>query len=189
MDKIRLAACLAVTGLVSMASASQAIAATFDFSYTFNSGVVAAGRLVGEIDSSDSNIVNVTGLEDFVTVDGVSTGVSFTRIDSASNYSYGTGEAPIVSFDGSILNLFFCDTGSCSAIMTFNKNVPSAYVEAGLLGGGISASIDHPMNNSWSLTAIPSTAMPSVVPLPAALPLFLAAFGGLGLVGRRRKAA
>jgi hypothetical protein len=170
--------------ILALSPVTGASAATFDFSYTFNGGSVVAGQLVGDIDTGDNNLVNVTGIEDFVTLDGVSTGVSFSFLNSASDESFGTGEAAVVSFDGTLLNMYACDTSSCNAVMVFNINVPSNLVQVGILGGGISANIDNPMNSSWTLTAVPS-----VVPLPAGGLLLLTGLGGIAALKRRKNRA
>ena len=93
-------------------------------------------------------------------------------------------------FDPGTLTLSFTayDPANIHTLVFFNFfGAPTNYVAA--VEANVSGIVDPYEGNTqnWAGTFSISSSPPGAVPLPAALPLFAAGLGALGLLGRRRK--
>jgi hypothetical protein len=135
---------------------------------------------------------------------------AITSAASAASYNYtgGMGNLHLASIDVTAADAGAHQvtiTGLNTALMLLGKLEPgvSSFEGALVLGGGVIDKIVDltvgtynlvllsllPANVDISISRVANVGNVAQVPVPAALPLLLAAVGGLGIAGRRRKAA
>lgn len=173
----------AVVGLA--AAVSGAHATIFDFTYVTgaDSGNTFAGQLDGVL-QSDGNTVVVNSILDFVMING-SAGPSLPFVESFDELrSYGTDLDPVVTIDGTFMDLIACtDSGCFAGILFSNGNSDSQ-----AFGSQFSSLTDFGLFEepffvaNWKVSA-------SQVPEPTTVALFGLGLAGLGAMRRKRLAA
>ena len=168
----------------SMAIANPANALTFNFSYTFESGDTLSGVLEGDIFEEEEDVVIVSEITSSF-FNGTSLGskevVNFfpeTEIGLAAIFAGFEPFTPVVSFSGSFMDIFACDSfvldeegfplpGDDECETGFAS---FAFEEGGFIAGEGFGEEFNP--ESWSLTHA------TAVPTPAAvLPILTGLFG------------
>ena len=164
-----IAATIAVTGV--------ADASTYRFTYLADAGTIT-GKLTGTL-QGDRNTVNVTGVTDSVTIDGVAA-PSLPFVTTGSSI-YGIPRAPTVTFDGSRLDFFACTvTEYCSDQgIGFDPDVVAFKPVLRILIGAVGPDLieEDAFAARWSLTAVPE---------PTSWAMLIAGFGAVGILARRR---
>lgn len=170
------------------ASADQ----TFDFSYTFSSGDVLNGSLLGTIDSTDTYITNISDVVAYF--DGTqllpdsSTGYLDIVAWNTTTSTYDDTITPVFSTNIALNNFAiadtdlavnFADTNYFSFINDPNYGQVAIAVNNNTLdsNGNALTATDSPASGVWSVTA---------VPVPGAMPLLLSGMGILAAASRRR---
>jgi hypothetical protein len=178
----------AAAAILLAAASTAASAATYDFSYEFDSGLFLEGVLEGTL-QGDNDTINV---EDFgtVTLNGIALpDIDPTEIASVSDFNNNALQ-PVVSLSGSVMDVFVCALG-------FNTNNNCGFANEGgffMSTGGNTTGVFAGDGNfftassafyaaNWSI-ALANTA---AIPLPATLPLGLGALALIGLVGIRQR--
>jgi hypothetical protein len=144
----------------------------------------------GGNDSADQvNLDTMFGLSDWVNLGrvegGSGTGGILTNFDSGGMLS-GTWSFASSVWAGFANIMLVLKDGNAPT------TIPNSYVGYLLVFGDFDGLWQSPFTNSNGTTQKQlshMTAYGSVIPLPAALPMFLLALGGLGFVGRRRRQA
>ncbi|NES70356.1 MAG: PEP-CTERM sorting domain-containing protein [Okeania sp. SIO2D1] len=175
-----LASAAAVAASVTLAGAAEA--ASFNFSYTLESGDVLAGMLEGDI-QADGDTVFVSAIT-MPTFNGVA-GPDLNFVESWIELLLGADGSPTVSFSGLVMDIFACDTLDCSGDPDgFAFESTGSLVGFPAYGGGESYGGVSELYNSdnWELTAknLESTPEPASV-------LGLLAFGAVGGSMLKRK--
>lgn len=189
MKKIAVAASLAL-----ILAVPQADAAIFDFSYDFSDGVnnhTVSGQMVGTL--LDANTVNVSAIQNIFFDTLTQPSMLFTSSDDVY-FGVSTTALPIVTFDGSFMDLYACDdsfgAGICNNYMIFAygnaiaglPSGPSFTYKAGFDLGNNTYEVPFNASN-WTMTE-----NTSFVPVPATLPLLGAGVAAFAWQ-RRRQAA
>jgi hypothetical protein len=174
-SKIALAASALAAGIVSTAPAE---AASFNFSYTLQSGSVLAGMLEGDL-QADNDTVFVTGIS-MPTFNGVA-GPDLPFIQSVSEF-FGLGTAaPTVSLSGAVMDIIACESASCFDGFAFEAS-GAVLGSPAYSSGSFYGAITEPYNpQNWTLTPKDTTPIPT----PALLPGLL----GMGVAALRKRKA
>jgi hypothetical protein len=161
--------------------AGSAKASVYNFSYEYSTGDILSGQFNGTISSGDSNVLEVSSVVNafFNSV----AGPSLPILLSASDFLFSSGTPPLVSFDGSVMDIVYADTLAADDGFVFLDATfapPNGAVNTGPSFGNFTPGEEFVREN-WSLTAVSET------PLPASFPLFATGLGAMGLLGWRRK--
>lgn len=167
MSKILLAA----TSFVALSSAANA--ATYILSYSDLSANQYGAVLTADLDADNNTLTSIAAVK--FTIDGVTYPASTS--DSFSNIYGSTGAPATLTLDGTGVDFLVSDdvgaSGNGFGMLTgfFGENVFISSITF----------FENFQVGNYSLTA--------AVPLPAALPLSVAALAGLGAIGARRRTA
>jgi hypothetical protein len=184
------AALAAAIGSVIGAQAAQA--ATYDFSYTDEFGVVLAGTMVGVL-QADKNTIDVTSIinPEFNGAPAVAVPVITTLADF---FSRPGPTVPEVSLDGTINNLLACTTSACFDGFFFDQAGVDGTLGPGIpeFGEGVSYRNHNQVTDGfevydatkWSIRPISASAVPE----PATWAMVLIGFAGLSYAGYGRRA-
>jgi hypothetical protein len=170
------------------ANANQA----FDFSYTFSSGDVLHGTLLGTMDSTSTYVTNITDVsawfDNTQLLPDSSTGYLDIVAWNTSTSGYDDTITPVFSTNIALNNFAIADTDmavNLAASNYFSFINDTNYGQVAIAnnnntlnsnGNALTAS-DSPAGGVWSVTA---------VPLPGAMPLLLSGLGLLAAASRRR---
>jgi len=155
-------------------------AADFNFSYTDNEGGTISGELAGTL-QGDNNTVIVSQIISN-SFDGTP-GPALTYLDSLSGLDFGTGIAPTVSLNGSVVDIVAFDASGNDAFgISTNSNVVSYFGYPIYASAGFYGNISGEPYNSANFTLTPVAQTPE--PLTTLGSLTAA---GLGVVLRRRQ--
>jgi PEP-CTERM motif len=164
-----------VVGFLSLSGPAQA--ALFNFSYTLNGGSVLSGTIDGTL-QGDNNTVVVNNI-----INPLFNGtpaLAINSVDSYFGYFNNSGESPIVSLDGSLMDLFAC-SANCRDAFIFDTTgffAPSFYNSTPSYGDGYEGYVA----DRWSLTP------QNVQSVPEPTSVFgLLGVGALGATLKRRK--
>lgn len=163
---------LAATSFVALASAANA--ATYILSYTDLSANEFGAVLTADLDVDNNTLISIAAVE--FTINGVT--YPSNTLDSFSNVFAGSGAPATLTLDGTSVDFLISDSTAGAAGNGFG-------MATGYFGSDSFISSETNTFEAYDVSSFSVTA----VPLPAALPLSIAALGGLGLVARRRKAA
>jgi hypothetical protein len=162
--------------------AAHAASLVYNFSYAAHSGTLA-GQVEGEL-QADGNTVVVTAVQDYVSLNGVSTGVALTQLghwEPISPFAQGFvfGGASRLSLDGSIMDFGACASTCANAFYFAPPQLVFPFtLFLSTAGLGLGAEVFDP--TLWSLTAGAAT-----LPAPGTLPLLALALTGLVVMRRR----
>jgi hypothetical protein len=174
----------------SVIGAQAAQAATYDFSYTDEFGVVLAGTIVGVL-QADKNTIDVTSIinPEFDGAPAVAVPVITTLADF---FSRPGPTVPEVSLDGTTNNLLACTTSACFDGFFFDQAAVDGTLGAGIPEFGEGASYRTQVTGEfelydttkWSIRPISASAVPE----PATWAMMLIGFAGLSYAGYGRRA-
>jgi len=162
-------------------------AVAYDWSYMDPGlGGVLSGRIEGTPTAGDPTLVSVTGLSDLA-FNSVSLGIpklEFTFSLDDFLFPPGTGAEPIVSFDGTFMDLLAADAADIAAanhLVAFSfGNQAEAYGLAGIL-------IGEPYNVGTTAPWSPDAWTMRTAPVPEPATILLIGSGIIALAGFRRK--
>jgi hypothetical protein len=188
------AALLAAVLASSSASANLPAPSTqFDFSYTFSSGDVITGSLLGNLDTTGNYVVNISNVQ--ANFDGAQflNDSSISALDAVAwNTTTGTWDntiPAIVSFNAALNNFAFADTDV--SVNTNFSNGFSFVNDTTNVGGQLVFATD--INTTPNLNALDGTSSATsgtwsltAVPLPTSLPMMVSGLALLGAAVRRR---
>jgi hypothetical protein len=160
-SSLKIAACV-LAGLATLAAARPARADIIDLTYTFNNGNTVALALGGNL-QSDGNTFDVSSVQSFA-VNGNAVADPFTVASTDSLYA-GVTTGPIVTVNGSYLDLFITDTLTGNVFAFAVGDVTSQYI-----GNTVGASVALGGDGGEDVFQL-SAFDPSVVPEPGSLPL------------------
>lgn len=182
MIRKTLAALAIVTG-------GAAQAATYDWSYSFDTGTpqVLAGVIEGAPAEFSATLIQISSIHD-VTLNGVAFGGPLTAVNNA-HWWYGGIGTPTVTLDGTEMNFCAASVGICeedgflfSAGGT-TRDFALFPAEARTVNYPGFGPFDTYDEAGWSMTL-----RAAAVPVPAGMGLLLVALSGLACVARRRSA-
>jgi hypothetical protein len=176
-----------------VAPGRNANAATFDYSYTFNTGDVVSGSFTGDQGGQNiTNIANITASLDGIAFTGPLYAMSYTAAGSnCSAASCFSSTGAVVSFDPLDNNFLFLDTDSPQNFATQNYTnvfyvIPwpnGSQTEATSYFDAPNTYIDYYngqyIPGNWVLTA--------AVPEPSTWAMMILGFAGVGFMAYRRK--
>jgi hypothetical protein len=174
---------LAVIGLFTLVASSAARADTIAFDYTLLSGTTVSGVLYGNI-QSDANTFNVTGVSSF-DING-SAITDPLAVESVQSLVYGVPQVPVITVNGTYIDLFIVDTFSGNAFGMAVGDQLSGYgaydIAEATVGWGGTGGEEAFNATNWD---------PEVVPEPGTLPLLLVVLATLGfaVAARPRRSA
>ncbi len=171
---------LLLAGLLALSLTSvSSHAITFDYSYTFGSGVVVSGSLDGDLNGQFvENVSNVSVFFDGTPMPGT--------IFSAHHTGFvWVNGGPIFSFDVFQNNFRFINSDFLNGDNSYNSFFEILFGVAAAESALVGFTVDNPpLQANWSLTARSTSSVPD---LGATLPLFSAALAGLAWFNRRRR--
>ncbi len=173
------AACaLAAMAAIAIGTALPARADVIDLSYTFNNGNTVTLALGGNL-QSDGNTFDVGNVQSFA-VNGTAVADPFTVASTDSLYA-GVTTGPIVTVNGSYLDLFITDTLTGNVFAFAVGDVTSQYI--GNIVGASAALGGDGGEDVFQISAFD----PTVVPEPGSLALLagMLVLTGLLVAGRR----
>jgi len=154
------------------------------FEYNFLDGDVLAGILDGNI-QADGDTVWIEGFMD-VTFNGVAmNSIEAGDIRSSSDFPVGALQS-LVSFSGSVMDVFVCSLGFTSGNCFFIDD-GGFYFDTSFIGEEVAAGLPSETNFQASFIADDWTLEATSVPEPGTLALFGLGLAGMGMSRRRRK--
>jgi hypothetical protein len=188
------AAAIGVATLL-VAPGRNAYAATFDFSYTFDTHQVISGSFTGIQSGQDiTDIANISASLNGVAFTGPLSAMSYTAAGSnCGNATCFSGTGAVVSFNPLNNNFMFIDTDSPTDFISQNYTNVFYIIPWPNPGETEATSYFHTPNtyidfnngnyipNNWSLTSV------GAVPEPSTWAMMILGFAGIGFMAYRRK--
>ena len=188
MFKTLMAAAVALCSIC----ATQSVAATLSFSFSFGNERQSAGSIVTGIVSGLND--NATGAASSVTVTSNTAGFGLGEYVGNPKYNrFTVAGGQITSFEFAVFGEKNAapDVTCCNLGLSSNYNIDPNNFGAGLQNGTNVISYNYGRDNNGHVLGLSFTPIPPItaVPLPAAGWLLLASLGGFSALRRRKRAA
>ncbi len=172
LNVLKKAACV-LAAMAAIATARPARADVIDLTYTFNNGNTVALALGGNL-QGDGNTFDVSSVQSFA-VNGNAVADPFTVASTDSLYA-GVTTGPIVTVNGSYLDLFITDTLTGNVFAFAVGDLTSQYI--GNIVGASAALGGDGGEDAFQISAFD----PAVVPEPSSLALLATMLLATGLL-------